>query len=87
MMMCVAGPITVSIVGLEQYPSGFALLTLSGLPAALSPIIANAIDQAVQQTEPYFWYKILTGGAAFLSTCILLVVRRLLKPGQLWVKI
>lgn len=83
----VAGPITVVIAGLEQYASGFALLNLSCIPAAISPIIANAIDHAVKQTEPYFWYKIITGGSAFLATCVMLAVRYLLKPGELWVKI
>lgn len=75
------------IAGLEQYASGFALLNLSSIPAAISPIIANAIDHADKTTEPYFWYKIITGGAAFLATCAMLAVRCLLKPGELWVKI
>ncbi|KAG1088056.1 hypothetical protein G6F39_011748 [Rhizopus arrhizus] len=67
-------PITASILGMKQFPSGLSLLLLTNVIPVFGPTIASAIEGSVSST-PFFSYKMFTGLAYILGAFFILILR------------
>ncbi|KAI9490258.1 major facilitator superfamily domain-containing protein [Zychaea mexicana] len=68
------GPITVAILGMEQYALGFSWVLLATCPGVLGSTIASAIESR-SKIEPFLSYKLFCGALYIGSAITTSVVR------------
>ncbi|KAI8394330.1 major facilitator superfamily domain-containing protein [Radiomyces spectabilis] len=67
-------PVTLSILGMEMFPSGLSLLLVFNVASVFGPSIASAIEGAVD-SEPFLSYKLFTGISFILGGVVLIILK------------
>lgn len=70
----VISPITASLLGMEQFPSGLSMLLFSNVISVFGPNIASAIESGVS-SPPFFSYKMFAGVSYLVAAVILLILK------------
>ena len=78
-------PIVRTVLGPENFPSGFALVSFIVAPAFAGPTIASALENH-STLEPFLVYKLFNGTMA-LAAALLVLVLKLKMNRNLLVKI